>query len=172
MRQMRDFSLLYSKHVKKAFTLIELVFVIVLIGIISAVAITAVPNTRALSDAKFIKSQIMQTRFTAMGDYRLDQSTAFQADKCIIINAANLDQNSTTSGGKPYQLGQNTVINTNVPNPPTLCFDWMGRPYVNNLNRINRLDVLGQNADINVTAQGRSVLISVYPYSGYVTINQ
>ncbi len=132
---------------KNAITLIELVFVIVLLGIISASAVMVLPKNKAITDAKHIASLLNEKRFQAQGN---------QAKRsCIRLNDGNLSDDEYTIASE-IQYGEDE-----------LCYDWMGRVYESNTTE----DQIGQIVDINISSQGNNVRVSVFPYTGYVKIN-
>lgn len=132
---------------KNALTLVELLFVIVLLGVLSSFALTAIPKNRAFSDAKHIISLINQTRFQAQGNQ--------ETTKCITVSQANINTLDDT-----YQ-----VSSTILPAQTTLCFDWMGRVYDENNVSISAV------VDINISAQNKNRTILIFPVTGYAKIN-
>lgn len=132
---------------KQAMTLLELLFVIVLLGVLSSFALTAIPKNRAFSDAKHITSLINQKRFHAQGN---------QED----INCTKLSKADINNLDDTYQIQSELS-----PALSTLCFDWMGRVY--DENNVSIVDII----DINVTAQGKRKQILIFPETGYAKIN-
>jgi prepilin-type N-terminal cleavage/methylation domain-containing protein len=160
---------------KSAFTMIELIFVIIIIGIIASVGTAFIPNTTAINDANFLIQKIKEVQKNALSYDTQDFNTTrspwadltFNSTEynltCTSLNPAvlnTIDQNSS----RAYTIQSNVVV---IGGTNTLCFDFLGRPYLYN----DGLDqLLLFRLDINVSQSDNSKLLSVYPISGYVKI--
>jgi prepilin-type N-terminal cleavage/methylation domain-containing protein len=160
---------------KSAFTMIELIFVIIIIAVIASVGMAFIPNTTAINDANFLIQKIKETQKNALSYDTQDFNTTrspwadlpFNSTEynltCTSLNPAvlnTLEQNSS----RPYTIESNVVV---IGATNTLCFDFLGRPY-SYQDGSNRL--LFVRLDINVSQSDNSQLLSVYPISGYVKI--
>ncbi|MDD2383684.1 MAG: type II secretion system protein [Sulfurospirillaceae bacterium] len=147
---------------RRAFSMVELIFVIVIMGILAKVASSYMPDNKLLNDTNFVIQMIKKTQHKAMGyeNYVFgktqfwDDNTSDFNRTCIAFNTFFL-QNMDT---KNYNF--DALL---TPESPSLCFDSDGRPY-----RLQGL--LFQKVDINVTFNNKTNTISVLPYSGYVII--
>jgi prepilin-type N-terminal cleavage/methylation domain-containing protein len=129
---------------RNAVTLVELLFVIVLLAVLSSFALTALPKNQAISDAKHILTQINQTRFAAQGN---------QAQKTpLYLDDANLSTQDYELQSENISYGYNLIE-----------FDWTGKVYANNTPIPNVFD-------INITSQNKTVTILIFPVTGYAKI--
>ncbi len=156
---------------RKAFSMVELIFIIVLMGILAKVGSGFIPDNKLLTDTNYISMKIKEAQKNAIGydTFEFGQTpywkiplrysrdfnrTCIESTKLFL---ENLDSEKT------YKL------TAQIENNTTVCFDNIGRPF--HQNPINEA-LLHQNVDINVTYNTRKSTISVLPMSGYVIINQ
>lgn len=154
---------------RRGFTMLELIFVIILISILSSIGIGFIPNHDVMNDTNFISMQVKEKQknalnydtnaFTTRPWYLVQNSleynlTCIELDKDV-INTIEASKNEQ----KTYQI--KTDIISSLASK-TLCFDFLGRPYEHDTEQL-----LLQNVDINVSDKH----ISVFPMSGYVKIN-
>lgn len=101
------------KTTKSAFTMLELVFVIVVIGIISAVAIPRIGNTKLAEGTDQIISHIRYTQHLAMQDDKFDPATANWFRNRWYIR---FERDGTTNAWV-YSIGSANQPNTYATNP-------------------------------------------------------
>jgi len=154
---------------KKAFTMIELVLVIVIIGLLSIAGSMLLPNYTLLNDTNFVAMEIKRTQAKAIGNNKFDFTnnnwdTTPDNERCIVLNKASLNVSKASTGG--YSMHQNTTLVINPPlNADTLCFDHIGRAYNGNFQSANRL-VNSVVVTLSYRAKDRN--ITIVPFSGYV----
>jgi prepilin-type N-terminal cleavage/methylation domain-containing protein len=147
------------------FTMVELIFVIVVIGILSYVGSGYMPNNRLSNDTKFLLLKIRETQKNAIGYDGANfgenpWSSKEENTTCIDLNTTILEQEDRDRNEqKPHRFSSDL----NVSGNNRLCFDEYGRPY-----QEGRL--LLQNLDMNLTYKAEYRTISVLPMSGYVII--
>ena len=152
----------HSKLPRSGFTMVELIFVIVMIGILSYVGSTFMPDNRLSNDTKFILSKIREKQKNAIGY----DSAAFgqsswainNSHVCVDINTTVL-KNEDNRSQKPYEISSKLNMDGNR----TICFDNFGRPYQSE-------HLLFDIVDINITKGSRVRHLQLFPMSGYVTI--
>ena len=152
-----------SKLPRSGFSMLELVFVIVLIGILVSIGGNLLPDNRLLNDTNYIVMKIKETQKNAIGNDINGFETPWSKESnstCIYLSKNRLEKRDLKSQ-KPHKLSPN--LNLSVDGNKTLCFDEFGRPY-----QLEQL--LLQNKDINVTYGGQMNTISIQPMSGYAII--
>lgn len=146
---------------RKAFSMIELIFIIVILGVLATAMKMNMPDNRLLTDTNFITQQIKAKQIYALSYDNFNYTTqAFIDDKtCVYINkdALNLDEKNSTKSN-PYQISSKTII---TPNDLNICFDNFGRPY--NVNNFINMSIL-----FNIAYKDRNKTINIMPFSGNV----
>ena len=150
----------------KGFTILEIIFVIVMIGILAFVGRNFIPDNRLLSDTKYVIMKIREKQKNAIGYtsanfgeniWSIDENTT-----CIDIDKDTLNLEAKESNSeKKYFI----ISDIEVTGSKRVCFDSLGRPYIPEEKKI-----LLRTIDINLTKNGMIKNIKLYPYSGYVTI--
>ena len=134
------------KLLRSGFSMIELIFVIVLMGILASIAGNILPDNRLLQYTNEITMQIKETQKNAIGkDINGFEALWSKEDNTTCITLDN---------------------SLHVEEVTNICFDEYGRPYDTTLAQL-----LLVKKDINVTYNGDYKTISVFPMSGYVTLN-
>jgi prepilin-type N-terminal cleavage/methylation domain-containing protein len=147
---------------KKAFTMVELIIVIVIIGILASVAVMSIPDTTLRSDTSYIIQKIKEKQLFALNYDHFDfndqtwrdnfyNNTCINTDKTH-LNNSELKSNSTTK----------YIIRSNVT-AKNICFDNLGRPYKDNykLNNFLKLPIV-----LNIGYKNETKKIVIMPYSG------
>jgi hypothetical protein len=144
-----------------AFSMIELIFIIIILGILATVMKMNMPDNRLLLDINFIKQKIKSKQIYALSYDNFNyQTPAFNDDKtCIYINkdALNLDEKNSAKS-KPYQINSKTTIE---PNDLIICFDNLGRPF--NVNNFINMPI-----SFNIAYKDRNKTIKIMPFSGCI----
>ncbi|MEO1923357.1 MAG: type II secretion system protein [Nautiliaceae bacterium] len=146
----------------RGFTLIELVFVLIIIGILSAVGAGYIYNSEnvVLSDAKLLKQKLLEKRSNALG-FIADMSNADEKNSvCLKINKNDLSKDTD----KVKYIFKSDNINSPYSE---LCFDSFGRVYYDDVNISN---LIHNEFNISLTYKENTKIITVYPISGYVKV--
>ncbi len=145
---------------KKAYTLIELIFVIVIIGVLAGVASSSYRPNYLKSDIEFISMQIKQAQYKGIGYEHLGMNLAIAdyINGCINIEK-NAFEERATDGNLAYKLHLDAF------DEGTVCFDSKGRPYSGNFLPANLMTV---DRVIDLTFDGVTQSITIYAMSGYV----
>jgi len=155
----------------RGFTLRELIVVLVIVGVISAIALTRTGN-----DPVMLSTQANQLA----GDIRYVQALSMTQGQRYRINltAGGYTFTRADAGGTPVvhpATGSTAQLNWNsgvtVALPPTnlasnlVAFDGRGAPYTNNL----ATTALTSQATITLSKDGANALVTIEPYTGKVT---
>lgn len=145
------------------FTMIELVFVIVLIGILATIGGNLLPDNRLLNDTNILTMKIKEKQKNAIGksNYSFGDEHWLSDDNktCLSISKTGIEEDEKNEE-KPYVFHSTISLSGNE----RLCFDEYGRPYANGA-------LLSVNLDVNLTLDRKFRELSVMPMSGYVIIN-
>ncbi len=150
----------YSKS--NAFSMVELIFVIMLMGILAYIGGNFLPDNRLLNDTNFLTMKIKEAQKNAISYDTVGFSKPWSIENnltCVNLNTTALE-NRDKKSQKPHKFSSILSVDGNS----TLCFDNYGRPY-----QSERL--LLDNLDMNLTYKpNKYKTISVEPMSGYVII--
>jgi prepilin-type N-terminal cleavage/methylation domain-containing protein len=152
--------------IKKAFTLIELVFVILIIGIMTGVASSAFKTNYLLNDTNFIALKIKNAQFQGIGHEHLDfGGTLSSSDErgCIRLEKSALDENATNANEMHYRLHV-----TLSPEDTTICFDAKGRPHKDSFDG----ELYTFQESITLSYSGREKIINIQALTGYVIVTE
>lgn len=147
-----------------AFTLVELIFVIIVMGILSTAAVMKMPDNSIYNDVDFITSKIMQKQIQAMNYDHQDFSDSswrdnFYENSCIDTSKLKFNENSSKEQRKYH-------IKSKIQSAK-ICFDSLGRPYKNNykLNNFLKTPML-----IKIEYKNKTKTVKIMPYSGSVMV--
>ncbi len=146
-----------------AFTMVELIFVIILVGILAGIGSNFMPDNRLLNDTNFLTLKIKEKQRNAIGYDINGFAKPWSKENnltCIDFNTTILEEEDSHTQ-KPHKFNSAISVDANR----TLCFDEYGRPY-----QSERL--LLKILDINVTYNQKVKQLSVMPISGYVIIEK
>ena len=181
---------------KKAFTMIELVFVIVVIGILAAVIVPSTRTNPTQEAAVELQSHIRYTQHLALTDDKYGTGDWYKNRWQVVIEDENLTIQSnngarvavdpqdssraySTDYGEKYRVL--FTYNNNCPevnNVFYLSFDHLGRPLTGDLNNYTGpytstttgKGLLTANCDITITGDdGEFVLVTILSETVYVS---
>ncbi len=152
--------------------MIELIFIIVIIGIVASAVKMAMPDNRLYSDSDFVLQKIQQTRMNALliDHFRFDDESWRSDDyndTCIELNKDYL-QNMEKSENNPkkYRLSPRTSLSASAEK---VCFDNLGRPYRNDYSLNNFLKM---PIELNISYKEKRKQVLIMPYSGGVIVKR
>jgi len=176
---------------KQAFTLLELVFVIVIIGILAAVII---PKTQrnTVSEARIkLQSDIRYTQHLAMIDDKYNSNNdqwyknrwriTFNENKYSLLSDTNtsavdpLDKQKTLSNiDLETNYGVAISLSGGYLNESTISFDNNGRPHVGDLNSVtsayDSTQILQTPCVITLSGSSENdQKLTIFPETGYVS---
>jgi type II secretory pathway pseudopilin PulG len=146
---------------RKAFTMIELIFIMIVIGILAATMAMNMPDNRLLMDRDFITQKIKQKHIYALSydNYDYKNKRFIDSTTCIYINKESINkEEKDKSRSKLYKISSQTTIS---PNDLNICFDNLGRPY-----KLNNL--LNMPIELNITYKNKTKTVNIMPFSGTI----
>ena len=143
---------------KRAFSLIELIFVIVLMGVLAGIGFYYSRPDPTRADAQYTLLKLKEARYRAIG-YETEDSN------CSDAGWVKLSKTSLENDGR---RPRHDIKSTISPEGTIICFDHLGRPHEGNSTALStlihtKLDVVFKNGDKNTT-------IEVHPQTGYAII--
>ena len=153
------------------FTLIEIIFVMVLMGVLASIGYSFIPNHHLLNDSRYILLQIKNQQKNAIGYNTANFSLAWNKPDanlsdynrtCVEFDKVWLEARDKDSA-HPYRFDTKTTITADKDH---ICFDNLGRAYLNNqlLNKVTKI--------ILTYPSKPKKEILIYPYSGYAIMNK
>jgi len=153
----------------KAFSLLELIFVIVIIGIMAGLGSASIKTNHLLNDSHYIVGKIREAQYKGIGyehnGFGTESTVPDYKRGCIALTPAFLDGNASKAEAK-YSLHVN--INHSALGTDTLCFDTKGRPHDGDFTQ-NTL--FTEQKVLILTYKTKNVTISIEPITGYAIIN-
>lgn len=158
---------------KKAFSLVELIFVIAIIGIISGIGFFSYRPNHHLKDAEFVLLKLKEARYKAIAN----SSTNFPIndERCLEMSKEKL--NKTIKKASPgveddiYQM--KSEITPQNPAPTEICFDYLGRAHNGRTGghfNLSLATLIKEKSEYEVKYGANSCNIALYPYTGYAII--
>ena len=150
----------------RAFSLIELIFVIVIMGILTFMGLQFIPNETLTADTQILKQKIFQKKSNALG-YRY---VGEQNSTCITFTKEwlNSDENSSNENvAKRYEFKFDSINVNGLNNGNTICFDYLGRPFDGDVEK-NLTNLLHNEVNVTLSYRNKDENFTIYPISGCV----
>ena len=156
---------------KNAFSLIELIFVIVIISILSGIGFYMSYTNYTQQDAQYTLLKLKEARYRALG-YETGN------DNCYEAGWVQLTKNALSSNETPrYEIKSTlSLVKVSTHETPslhnilgdTICFDSRGRPHDGNSTTLNTLIV--NNPIITFSEGTKESNITIFRETGYAII--
>jgi len=150
----------------KAWTLIELIFVILIVGLISIVGVNSIPDNTLLNNSKFLYNKILEKKSNAIA-FEADMNNSEENRSVCITFTKEWIQNDENYSKVKFNFSNR--INISATNS-TICFDYLGRPYAGAVDLDNFSNLLHNEVNISLDYNNKEKNITIYPISGYVEI--
>jgi len=145
----------------RAFSLVELIFVLVIMGILVFVGMQFIPNETPLSDKEVLKKLILTKKTNALG-YRVYGENN---ETCIILTKDAINKEENNSRIKYYF--KSTIQINGLKNGNVLCFDYLGRPYDGEVEK-DMSNLVKNFVIITLSYKNKEKNLTCYPITGYV----
>jgi len=140
---------------RAAFSLVELIFVIILIGVISSIGFYYSRPDYTLQDAQFALLKLKEARYRAIG------YEGYSPNGCVTLTKTALSSEST-----PVHTIKSDITH-NSPSD-TICFDSIGR--VHQGNDIALSSLIHSDITVNFTLSDKNTTIRIFNGTGYAII--
>ena len=150
----------------KSFTLIEMIFVIILVGLISIGAINSIPDNTLSNNVKFVYNKILEKKANALSFMANMNDADENRSVCVTFDEDWLRNDENYSKVK-FDFSHRVTVSSDKE---TICFDYLGRPYDGSVNLINFDNILHEKVDITIKYKKSYKKITIYPISGNVEI--
>ncbi len=146
---------------KYGFTLIELIFVVVLMGVLTGIGFYMSQPDATKQDAQYTLLKLKEARYRAIG-YDTGDSNCSDGGWITLTKTA---LSNTSDNNDSMHREIKSDINTTII---TLCFDSLGRPHDGNLTTLNTI----LQTDLNITFNDgdKNTTIRLFPQTGYAII--
>lgn len=155
---------------RTAFTMLELVFVIVVIGILAVLAMPSFQTNILQQATEQVASHIRYAQHLAIVDDKFSPTDQNYQNKRWRFTMAGNDYSVTDSAltaidpltGEDISVDLEDAFNTTATDA-VIQFDHLGRPY-------NNAGLLAANATITLTHDEGTATLTIHPETGYVEV--
>ncbi len=159
-----------GRSLHSAFTLVELIFVIIIIGIMAGVGSSAFKPKYLLEDTNFIVAKIQEAQFLAIGyehnNFGEEETVADYKKGCVLFKNVNLSESADNPNEVYYKL--HVTLDGDLKDK-TLCFDSKGRPHEGDFRQSTLLNV---QKKLILKYLGNERNITIEPVTGFIFISQ
>lgn len=145
---------------KHGFTLIELIFVIILMGVLTGIGFYMSQPDATKQDAQYTLLKLKEARYRAIG-YETG------SDNCSDGGWITLTKTALSTAADNNDSMHHEIKSEVTPNK-TICFDSLGRPHDGNLTTLSTI----LRTDLNITFKDgdKNTTIRLFPQTGYAII--
>ncbi|ACM93006.1 prokaryotic N-terminal methylation motif domain protein [Nautilia profundicola AmH] len=147
----------------KAFSLMELIFVIVIMGILSFIGLQFIPDETLTTDTQILKEKVLQKKSNALG-YKFIGNSDYV---CITFNKDILNNEDKNSNEKVHYKFKSNIEVYGLNNGNTICFDNAGRPFDGEIDE-NLTKIIHTNIIISLKYKNNEQNFTIYPITGSI----
>ena len=144
----------------RGFTLIELIFVIVIMGILTFVGLSFIPDNTLSDNTKALK-YLINTKITYALGYEADMSD--ENDKKRVCITFDKDELNSEENASKIRYFFKSDISSNIK---TVCFDKFGRPFKDEVDDKDK-NLLSENVKIMLKYKNHEKYITIHKITGY-----
>jgi len=169
---------------KKAFTMIELIFVIVVIGILASAIIPRTKTNQLRESASKLLSHIRYTQHLNLVNDKFSNTDAnwyknrwqivFKNSTYSILSETTYAKDAQTNKDlKDIKVNATISLSDGCQGKDAISFDYLGRPLINDTASHSYIysNLLTSICTITLTADGASVSLEIKPETGFTKIN-
>ncbi|WP_041354065.1 prepilin-type N-terminal cleavage/methylation domain-containing protein [Nitratiruptor sp. SB155-2] len=154
---------------RKAVTLIELIFVLIIIGVLIGIGFYAFKPKYLDNDANFIYAEILKAKYQGVNYDKRFAVNGIQAD----IGCIELSESALGSLAQKEHYTFKSRITVNDPSQSILlCFDSYGRPHLNDKNTSFSSILNNKKTLVTLQYNQKEANITIFPKTGYVVIKK
>ena len=142
--------------------MIELIFVIVIMGILTFSVLEFIPDNTLISDKEMLKLKIMQKKSNALGYKRI----GFDDYICITFDKDYLNEEDKNSSEKVHYTFKSDISVEGL-SENKICFDSFGRIYDGEID-IKLENLINKVIIIRLTYKNEEKNITLYPLVGAI----
>jgi len=151
---------------KKGWSLIEIIFVILIVGVISRLAINSIPDNTLLNNTNYLYNKILEKKSNAIG-FQADIINSDENRSVCVKFTRNWLINDENYSKIKFKFSRRVELNSTEE---AVCFDYLGRPYKDSIDLDTFNNLLHQEVNITLKYNGKEKNLTIYPISGYVEI--
>lgn len=153
---------------KYGFTLIELIFVIILMGVLTGIGFYMSQPDVTKQDAQYTLLKLKEARYRAIG-YETEDSNCSNGGWITLTKTALSTASDNNDSMHREIKSDDPLMTPALTNADKiLCFDSLGRPHDGNTTSLGSL--LWSPLDINFTKGDKNTTIRLFPQTGYAII--
>jgi Tfp pilus assembly protein FimT len=150
---------------KYAFTILEIIFVIIIISLVAIGARNALPDNTLLNSTNYLKAKILDKRANALAYETNLTNLEDEYLVCVKFDKDWLKIDESKSKVK-INMSQKVTISADY----NVCFDYLGRTHKNSINLDDFSTLMHESVDVNISYNNNYKIIRVYPMTGYTEI--